>query len=126
MRKVLAWCLPALLAAGVVAAADAPAKVDGSWEVTSEGRQGPMTQTLTLKQEGDKLTGTLKGMRGEAPVEGSVTGQEIKFTVKRETPRGPMTLEYKGSVDGDSMKGTLETPMGARDWTAKRAKADPQ
>jgi hypothetical protein len=123
MRKMLGACLGLLLAAGLVVAADTPAaKVAGAWELTSEGRQGPTTQTLTFEQDGEKLKGTMKGQRGEAPVEGTIKGKDIKFSVKRSGPQGEMVIEYSGTVDGDSMKGTVQSPMGSRDWTAKRAK----
>lgn len=123
MRKMLGACLGLLLAAGFAVAADTPVvKVAGAWEMTSEGRQGPMTQTLTFEQDGEKLKGTLKGQRGEAPVEGSIKGKDVKFSVKRTGPMGEMVIEYSGTVDGDSMKGTVQSPMGSRDWTAKRVK----
>ncbi len=78
-----------------------------------EGRQGAFTQTMTIEQNGDKIKGALKGPRAEAPLEGTVKGNKISFTVKRDTPRGEVTLEYTGTVDGDSMKGTLSTPAGS-------------
>jgi hypothetical protein len=107
---------------GNVRAADEPAKVAGVWELSREGRNGPVTETLTIEQDGGKIKGTLKGERGEAPFEGSVTGNKISFTVKRETPNGTFTMQYSGTVDGDSMKGTLHTEMFDREWTAKRTK----
>jgi hypothetical protein len=123
MRKMMGACLGLLLVAGYVVAADAPApKVAGPWEMTSEGRQGPMTQTLTFEQDGEKLKGTVKGQRGEAPLEGTIKGKDIKFSVKRTGPQGEMVIEYTGTVDGDAMKGTVQSPMGSRDWTAKRVK----
>ena len=48
---------------GVAAAQDA--QVAGTWTLSSEGRGGNMqNSTLTLKQDGQKLTGTLAGGRG--------------------------------------------------------------
>jgi hypothetical protein len=112
-----------LLICGVRArAADEPAKVAGTWEVSSTSPRGPMTQTLTLQQDGSTIKGTLKGQRGESPLEGSVTGNKISFTVKRETPNGTFTMEYAGTVDGDSMKGTVHSERFDREWTAKRTK----
>jgi hypothetical protein len=125
MRRIaLAFVLTCglLLICGVMAAADEPAKVAGTWEVSSEGPNGPMTQTLTIQQDGEKIKGTMTGRRGEAPFEGTVTGNKISFTIKRETPNGTFTIEYSGTVDGDSMKGTAHSERFDRDWTAKRTK----
>jgi hypothetical protein len=117
---VLAWALPLMGSTGA-AAADEPAKVAGTWEMTLEGRRGIRTQTLTIQQDGGTIKGTLEGRRGPAPLEGSVTGHEIKFTVKRETPNGTFTLEYSGTVEGDAMKGTVHSERFDGEWTAKRS-----
>lgn len=110
-----------LMCAGQVLTADEPAKVGGTWEMTSEGRRGTMTQTLTIQQDGSTIKGTLKGERGEAQFEGgSVTGNKISFTVKRETPNGTFTIEYTGTVTGDSIEGTSHSERFDGKWTAKR------
>jgi hypothetical protein len=88
--------------------------------MTFESPRGTRTQTLTLEQDGGAIKGTLEGRRGPAPLEGSVTGNEIKFTVKRETPNGTFTLEYTGTVDGDAMKGKVHSERFDGEWTAKR------
>ena len=120
---VLAFvCGILLMWAGNVMAADEPAKLAGTWEMTSEGPNGTMTQTLTIQQDGSTIKGTMKGQRGEVPFEGSVTGNKISFTIKRETPNGTFTMEYAGTVDGDSIKGTIHSERFDREWTAKRAK----
>jgi hypothetical protein len=112
-----------LLLCGVIAtAAEEPAKVAGTWEMSSEGPNGPMTQTLTIQQDGAKIKGTLTGRRGETPFEGTVTGNKIAFTIKRETPNGTFTIEYSATVDGDAMKGTAHSERFDREWTAKRTK----
>jgi len=113
-----------LTLAGTALAADEPAKVDGKWEMTSEGRNGPMTQTLTITQDGSTIKGTLTGRRGDAPLEGTVTGNKVSFTVKRQTPDGEtMVMDYSATVDGDSMKGKVHSErFGDRDFSAKRTK----
>jgi hypothetical protein len=121
----LAFACAALLAwAGNVLAADEPVKVAGTWEMTSEGRNGPMTQTLTIQQDGSTIKGTLTGRRGEAPLEGSVTGNKVSFTVKRQTQSGDtMVMEYTATADGDSIKGKVHSEQfGDREFTAKRTK----
>lgn len=118
---VVALCFMALSLAHVAQAQDA--KVAGTWDLSSPGRDGSVrTQTLTLQQDGNKLTGTVKGARGgDAPVTGSVTGNNIAFTVTRSTPNGDFKIDYTGTVDGDSMKGTFTVMGNTVNWTAKKS-----
>lgn len=115
-------CSLLMVSGGRLAAADQPSKVPGSWQFSVETPRGTMNQTLTLEQDGGKIKGTLKGQRGEAPLEGTVEGNKINFTVKRETPNGTFTLEYAGTVDGDSMAGTVHSERFDGKWTASRSK----
>jgi hypothetical protein len=112
-----------ILAGNNLTAADA-ADVAGSWELSSQGQNGPMTSTLTIQQDGGTIKGTLKGRRGDAPLEGTVTGNNVSFTVKREDQNGKtMVMEYTATVDGDSLKGKVHSErFGDRDFTAKRTK----
>lgn len=124
MRKNCVWiaglCLVLLSLVSVALAQDA--KVSGSWDLSSPGRDGNMvTQTLTLQQDGTKLTGTLKGQRGEAPVNGTISGNNISFTVTRSTPNGDLKIDYTGTVQADAMKGTFTVMGNSRDWSAKRS-----
>lgn len=113
-------------ALGFAAYAQEPAKVAGTWEVASQGPQGPITQTLTIEQDGQKIKGTLKGQRGETAFEGTVKGNKLSWSVKRQNPQGAeMVIDYAATVDGDSMKGTTQrqgSEQPPREWTAKRQK----
>jgi len=120
-RVGIMWLCFVLLSL-VPAALAQDAKVAGSWDLSSPGRDGNvMTQTLTLQQDGAKLTGTVKGQRGEAPVTGTISGNNISFSVTRNTPNGDMKIDYTGTVNGDAMKGTFTVMGNSRDWSAKRS-----
>ena len=112
-----------ILAGNNLTAADA-ADVAGSWELSSQGQNGPMTSTRTIQQDGGTIKETLKGRRGDAPLEGTVTGNNVSFTVKRQDQNGKtMVMEYTATVDGDSLKGKVHSErFGDRDFTAKRTK----
>lgn len=97
----------------------------------SEGRgnRGPMAPpTLTLKQEGNTITGTLSGGRGPGqPVQGTVSGSSITWTLQRRLADGIARPEvYKGTVNGDSITGSVAEPTVdptqgySVDFTAKR------
>jgi len=126
MKRIAYFLSLALACVGLAAwggrarAADEPAKVDGAWDLSAESPRGTMTQTLTIQQDGATIKGTLKGQRGEAPLQGTVTGNKISFTVTRDTPNGTFTIEYTGTVDGDSMTGTSHSERFDGKWTAKR------
>lgn len=116
-RFVLCMFTFLLVLYGAAYAADIPANVAGTWNVSVSGETGSAQQTIVLKQEGGKITGTFKGPRQSGPLEGTVDGNNISFHVSTRVP-----LDYKGTVDGDTMKGTMTGKGKTGDWTATRAK----
>jgi hypothetical protein len=74
-----------------------PAKVEGTW-TTAQG-------DLTLKQEFQKLQGTL----GSTKIEGKMIGDQITFTAGKS--------KYTGKVNGNTMQGTID---GGGSWTATK------
>lgn len=124
-NKAVAVCCVMLFSLAFVAVvrAQAPAKVAGTWTMTNQGRNGVQTNTLTLKQDGATLTGTMKGENGmEIPLDsGTVTGNMVDFVVTRMGRNGQVKVEYKGTVDGATMKGTFQQGQNSVDWTAMRS-----
>lgn len=132
MTKKLLFVTTILLILAIGAFA---ADVTGKWSFEMAGRQGgPARQvTITLKQDGNKLTGSVPGMgRGgdnpPPPAEirnGKVEGDKVSFDVVREFNGNTMTTKYEGTVSGDEMKLkiTRETPNGpmTNEVTAKKA-----
>lgn len=121
LRALLVACGLLLVWGGSLPAAEEPAKVAGTWDMTIQGRQRSFQVTLTLLQDGSTIKGSTKGERGESPLEGTVTGNRLNFTVKRDTPNGPFTIEYTGTLEGDSLKGTFHSERFDGEWSAKRA-----
>ena len=123
MRKLL---LIALL--GIFATVLFAADVSGTWKAEVPGRGGNMqTNTIVLKQEGAKLTGTLDGGRG-GPVEitnGKVEGDTVTFTVVRSFGGNDIKQNFKGAVSGAEIKftRTMEGGQGAPavEFVAKKA-----
>ena len=126
LGAIVLACGALLVLASGLSAADEPAKVDGAWQVTVETERGTFDQTLTIQQDGGKIKGTLSGRRGDSPIEGTVDGNNISFSVKRETPNGTMSIDYTGTVDGDSMTGTFKSERFNGKFTAKRGSAPSQ
>lgn len=98
------------------------AGIDGKWAATMEGQNGPMTTTFTFKADGDKLTGTVSGRNGEAPIEdGKIEGNNISFVRTMERNGEKMQIKYSGTLSGDELKLKVTTPRGDREMTAKRS-----
>jgi hypothetical protein len=78
-----------------------PAKVEGTWTL-------PQGQ-LTLKQEFQKISGTL----GPTQISnGRLHGDEIAFTAGK--------MKYTGKVSGNTMKGSLTGAGPGGFWTAMK------
>ena len=122
-RALVLACGLLLVLGGSLMAADEPAKVAGTWNMTIQGRQRTFDVTLTLTQDGSTIKGSTKGERGESPLEGTVNGNKITFTVTRETDNGTFKIEYTGTLEGDTLKGTSHSERFDGEWSAKRAPA---
>ncbi|MBZ5595679.1 MAG: hypothetical protein LAP39_25855 [Acidobacteriia bacterium] len=118
MKTILIMAL-AVLAAPVFAA-----DANGTWKGTLETEEGKHELTFNLKADGDKLTGTVGGLRDKdvSVDEGKVQGSTITFSVMSEWEGNPIKLVYKGEVSGDEIKFTMGTDDGSwsTDLTAKR------
>ena len=118
---------------GLAGAAAAQDKADptGTWKWETTFKDQKREQTLKLKLEGDKLTGTMPGRKDgqETKIEdGKFKDGEVSFTVTRERGDQKFVTKYKGKLTGDTIKGTIESSFGdkdqKRDWEAKRVKDD--
>jgi hypothetical protein len=125
MTKKLLFVATLLLVVTCVAFA---ADVTGKWTYETPGRGGNPGRptTITLKQDGAKLTGTVPGMMGRnrggdaaAPAgpppeqeisNGKVDGNNVYFEVKRTTPNGDIVTKYEGTLDGDTLKLKITQP----------------
>jgi hypothetical protein len=113
---------------GSVAQADDKATATGTWtwKFTRQDGTEVMT-TLKLKQDGEKLTGTITGRNNtETEIsEGKVKDGQVTFEVVRERDGNKFTQKYKGKLDGDKITGKIEFERNgeaqSRDWEATRS-----
>jgi hypothetical protein len=106
------------------AASPEPAKVAGDWNVVLELSTIRGTPRLSLKQEGEKITGAYIGRYGESPLEGTVKEKEIEFTVRLNAEGAETAGYFTGVVDGDRMGGAVAFEgAGEGTWTASRVEA---
>src|SRR3954466_10353261 len=89
------------------------ADVSGKWTYEAPGRGGNPGRpvTITLKQDGSKLTGSVPGFgRGGADVppmevmNGKVDGNNISFETKMEMGGQTRVSKYEGTVEGETIK----------------------
>jgi hypothetical protein len=114
--------LAAMLAALSTPVAAQTANLTGKWLFTVETSAGGGTPTITLKQDGEKLTGHYTGQLGESDLTGTVKGQDVTFTFAVEVQGTRLVCTYAGSVENkDSLKGTVKiAPLGDGTFTARR------
>jgi|ERR1041385_2708471 hypothetical protein len=130
-KKLLFVVTIALVFAFAAMAAD----VTGKWTYEQPGRGGNPGRpvTITLKQDGSTLSGSVPGMGrgGDNPppptqiTDGKVEGDKVSFTVKREFNGMTMVQKFEGTVSGDEIKFkiTRDTQNGPQtnEVTAKKS-----
>jgi hypothetical protein len=120
---VVMACAMAMLPATVAAQTGSKVDVTGKWLFSVTTGAGTGAPTVTLKQQGDSLTGHYSSqLLGEAELKGSVKAQKITFTIRVEVQGTALDVTYAGTVEGsDSMKGSVD--LGGQvtgTFTAKR------
>src|SRR5207248_11596733 len=82
--------------------------VSGKWLFNVETSAGSGTPTITLKQDGEKLTGHYSGQLGEADLTGTVKGQDVSFKFTVDVQGNNLDCTYSGSAEAkDAMKGKV-------------------
>ena len=107
------------------------ANASGTWSLTvnltgSGNEKQELTATLNLRQETDRLTGSLAGQLGSGAIlNGSISGAEVNFTVPITLPApASQTTDaiFIGTISGNQMTGTVQVVgRGAGTFTATRA-----
>ena len=97
--------------------------VTGKWLFSVQTDAGTGTPTVTLKQDGENLTGHYSSATlGEADLTGTLKGKDIKFAFKVDAQGTALDITYSGTVeDKDSIKGEVDLGgLGKGTFTAKR------
>ena len=122
MRKLIAM---GFLFGLLVWAADT-VNVTGKWVGEAPGRGGQTREvTFNLKADGENLTGTVSGPRGDTEIaEGKIAGDTISFSQSMEFGGNQVKLLYTGKVSGDQIEFTRARDGGeghSQTFIAKRA-----
>src|SRR5215212_9432188 len=99
---------------------------EGVWKWSLTGQTGETT--LTLKQDGEKLTGNYTNQFGKAEItDGSLKDGDVTFKVKREFNGQAFVIKYSGKLEGDKITGKCEFDVNGETrelkWEAKRDNA---
>lgn len=94
--------------------------IAGAWDLTINGPEGAITASATLKQDGEKVTGTIESPQGTAELAGTYKGKVLNMTFTIAGPNGNLDIKVNGEVDGATMKGIIDFGMGMADFTAKK------
>ena len=102
----------------------------GTWKWSTGGGGGGQAResTVTLKLEGDKLTGAMMGRNNQetAISDASFKDGVVTFSITTERNGQKRTRKYSGKLEGDTIKGKTTFDRNGQeqsnDWEAKRSK----
>jgi hypothetical protein len=114
---------------GLAGARDEKADPVGTWKCEYE-ISGKRTSTLTIKKDGDKLTGTMSWPNQKETDLKDVKLKDgtLTFSAVRKLMDNEIKVEYKLTIDGDKLKGKGSSDFGGMkqefDIEGKREKKD--
>jgi hypothetical protein len=123
MRRMYAILALVLAASFSAAAQGGKVDVTGKWTFNVQTDAGSGSPTVTMKQDGEKLTGHYSSQTfGEQDFTGSIKGNDLKFSFSADVQGNSLTVTYTGTVENkDSLKGTVDLGgLGQGTFTAKR------
>ena len=84
--------------------------VDGTYNVQWSSAMGTSPGTITLKVDGNSLSGSVSGDQGTTQFEGGkVTGDEFEWSMQVNAPQvGELKVDVKGTLAGDDISGQAE------------------
>lgn len=97
--------------------------VDGTYNVEIDTPMGKQESKLTLKTDGDKLSGSVESPMGTLEFSGGkVSGDDVSWNMEIESPMGKMDLTYNLKVSGDNISGEVKAgDFGSSPLKGKRA-----
>jgi hypothetical protein len=130
LRSSAWWCAAALGLVVVLGSGNPAVAADatGTWKWSVDRNGTTIETTLKLKQDGEKLTGTISGRNNtESEIEdGKVADGKVSFKVTREFNGNKIVFTYMGKLSDDTIKGETKFERDGnsqtRDWEAKRDK----
>jgi hypothetical protein len=84
--------------------------LSGKWIFTVQTPTGTGKSTFTLKQAGQKISGTYEGRYGKAPFVGTVKGNAVRMSINVPVDGKPLEITYDGTIVENTLKGKMIMP----------------
>ena len=113
----MAAALVAVIAAGSVSAQGSLA---GAWVFSFNTPNGMIDADVTMKVDGQKLSGTMTSQAGEVAFTGETKGKALTISFEVQTPQGNISITMQGEQKDDGLAGTFDFGQGTGDWTGTK------
>ena len=88
------------------------ADLDGVWQLSLDFQGQAVPVTLTLKQDGESIVGSLETMLGTGEIKtGSVKGNRFTGTAVTDMQGQELELSISGKLNGEGISGTITAPI---------------
>ena len=94
--------------------------LSGAWVFSFNTPNGLIDADVTMKVDGQKLSGTMNSQAGEVQFTGEVKGVAFTIAFEVQTPQGNISITMQGEQKGDGLAGTFDYGQGTGDWTGKK------
>jgi imidazolonepropionase-like amidohydrolase len=98
--------------------------LSGAWNITAEIRGQSVPMTLSLRQEGEKLTGTVQSGAGLFPAaeirNGSITGDGFSFNATIDLTGQTFDVTFTGKVSGTQISGTATAGQESKPFSGAK------
>jgi hypothetical protein len=101
----------------------APADLAGVWQMSLTSDLRSPINTLTLRQKGIGISGTLQMASGLARVVGTTHGNQVVFEARMVENNQKVFLEFLGQIEGDRIIGSMaygDTRVSRGEWRADK------
>jgi imidazolonepropionase-like amidohydrolase len=95
--------------------------LSGNWNITTTAGSQTIPGTLTLQQQGTRLTGRVETPFGTADItDGSATGNSFRVSSTLSIEGQSTDITFEGTVSGNQMSGTVTSARGAFPFSGTR------
>ncbi|HEX6046013.1 MAG TPA: amidohydrolase family protein [Pyrinomonadaceae bacterium] len=99
--------------------------VTGAWALNVKLGPDEKTGSLTLQQEGERVTGSIAGSLGAGEISNaSMTGDEVRFTIPLQLEGQTKEATFTGTLSGNEIRGNV-TVVGAAPGTFTATRSRP-
>lgn len=103
------------------ATAAAVSDLSGTWTITYDVGGQAVPGTLTLRQQGNVLNGTIQSSAGSSEISnGSIGPEGFRFTTTENLQGRAVEINVTGTINGKSLRGTATSQIGTMTFTGTK------